>query len=174
MIQYRSSIFETNSSSTHSIVIADKVPDNLPETIDFQIGEFGWERECLDTITEKASYLYTAACAIAHRDVQDAIIDLLTPFGIECVFSVEPQFKSSKYTPELQWLDNGYVDHCTETKPFVEYCFDNAFNMLAFLCSDDSFILTGNDNESEEEYGDGWWDKAENVTYPHTTFYKGN
>lgn len=42
--QIRKSVFETNSSSTHAICITKK-KDNykLPDHIDFEFGEFGWD-----------------------------------------------------------------------------------------------------------------------------------
>ena len=58
--QIRSSVFETNSSSTHSIAIS-KAHVVAGKYISFRIGEFGWENGCADT----ADYLYTA---ILERD----------------------------------------------------------------------------------------------------------
>ena len=54
MIQIRSSVFETNSSSTHSIAISKK-PVVAGKYIRFCIGEFGWANGIADT----ADYLYT-------------------------------------------------------------------------------------------------------------------
>lgn len=169
MLQYRKSLFETNSSSTHSIIIADNyLPSNLPTSIDFCIDEFGWARSCLNTIEEKAAYFYTAACAIYCRDVKEEIIDLLAPFNIECEFSVPPCFDHSS---DWTWLRNGYLDHGDEAKPFVDYCLDNPYNLLSFVCSPESFVLTGNDNDDND---DGWFDIVDEIKYPHTAFFKGN
>ena len=55
MKQIRTSVFETNSSSTHSIAISKK-PVTIGKYIYFGIGEFGWENDCVNT----ADYLYTA------------------------------------------------------------------------------------------------------------------
>ena len=54
MRQIRSSVFETNSSSTHSIAIPRSSP--LIKGIAFQIGEFGWGFNSVDP----ADYFYTA------------------------------------------------------------------------------------------------------------------
>ena len=44
----RKGLFETNSSSTHSIVIGNNgedVQSNLPEEVYFHGGQFGWEHK---------------------------------------------------------------------------------------------------------------------------------
>ena len=69
MIQIRKGVFETNSSSTHSIAIPkDCKPVN---SIRFNIGEFGWEWREADA----ADYLYTAIHYIAdtESDAQEKI-----------------------------------------------------------------------------------------------------
>lgn len=61
MIKIRSCVFETNSSSTHSICITKN--NNLlmlPEKIIFKLGNFGWEENIFNDTEHKASYLYTA------------------------------------------------------------------------------------------------------------------
>ena len=39
----RQSVFETNSSSTHSICIATDTTIDFPKSLHFEFGEFGWE-----------------------------------------------------------------------------------------------------------------------------------
>lgn len=51
-----------NSSSTHSICITkDTVLDKILDHVEFELGEFGWETRKLQSVGQKASYLYTAA-----------------------------------------------------------------------------------------------------------------
>lgn len=53
----RNGIFETNSSSVHSICISKKPVENVKgKKIAFYLGEYGWENETVDT----TDYLYTA------------------------------------------------------------------------------------------------------------------
>lgn len=69
MKQIRSGVFETNSSSTHSLVLRDKstplsdsyltVQDDGYVHVSF--GEFGWGYDVLDSQEEKLSYLCTMA-----------------------------------------------------------------------------------------------------------------
>ena len=54
--QIRSGVFETNSSSIHSIAIPRSC--KAVDSVSFSIGEFGWEWDEADA----ANYLYTAIC----------------------------------------------------------------------------------------------------------------
>lgn len=88
--QIRSSVFETNSSSTHSIAIPKK-PVVTGEYISFSIGEFGWENDCVDT----ADYLYTAILEQDDRDeLLDKLKDILNNHSIKYKFE-EPKYKKS-------------------------------------------------------------------------------
>lgn len=56
----RRSVFETNSSSTHSISF---VPDGVlkfPESVTLTFGEFGWEEETHYDVQTKLTYVMTA------------------------------------------------------------------------------------------------------------------
>lgn len=60
--QIRRGVFETNSSSVHSIsIIKDNFKNSLPVkfTIDCD-GEFGWEVDTFDDAQSKAAYMYQA------------------------------------------------------------------------------------------------------------------
>ena len=67
MFNIRKGIFETNSSSTHSLVINKnapanriyEVPKNSDGSITIQLGEYGWEVDILSTVIEKLSYFVT-------------------------------------------------------------------------------------------------------------------
>jgi hypothetical protein len=63
MLKIRQGVFETNSSSTHSICIAKKAELNIPKHVYFDFGEFGWECDTLRSLSKKASYLYTGLIA---------------------------------------------------------------------------------------------------------------
>lgn len=166
MVQIRNGVFETNSSSTHSIVLADKnVEPGL--FVDFSMGEFGWSFDKLTTTDEKASYLYTAACCLYNRDVYQDLYEVLVKYGVECTCSV-PAVKDEKYG----WIDNGYVDHVDGTEEFVNRMMTHEHALIRYLFSDQSFVVTGNDNCDHDQYE--WMQKQIDVDYTHTTFYKGN
>ena len=52
----RKNVFETNSSSTHSISISKLNDYILPKEINFTFGEFGWEFSKYTSSFDKASY----------------------------------------------------------------------------------------------------------------------
>lgn len=180
MIKIRKNIFETNSSSTHSIVCSD-VPLNdidYDVFIPFSIGSFGWEMQVLDDSWSRASYFYTAACELYERDVKDDIIELLAPLGIECIFNEEcaPHFEFYQYNGTEGWfyLDNGGIDHCDGCEEFVKALMGDGEKLARFLLSDKSFVVTGNDNCDEIDYDYMDRQVARAYSYPHTIFYKGN
>jgi hypothetical protein len=87
MVQVRKGVFETNSSSTHSIAISKK-PVVIGKSIHFRIGEFGWEEKCVDT----ADYLYTA---ILEQDDRDSLLDRLKEMLDN--HSIQYKFEEPKY-----------------------------------------------------------------------------
>jgi hypothetical protein len=168
MKQIRKGVFETNSSSTHSICIAKDVELTIPKSIYFGFGEFGWEHDTLQSSGEKASYLYTGLMANGRKDNFDNIIILLESKGIEVGFE-EPIYKKYTYDGNNggEYVDNGgYVDHSDQLGKFLNAVCGNEENLMNYLFSDLSFIITGNDNDES--------DVDINVDYPHEEFYKGN
>ena len=166
MIQIRKGMFETNSSSTHAIILTNKkVEPGL--AVDFAIGEFGWEFKKYATTEEKASYLYTMACECEGHDVYQHFYKILTKYGVKCTCSKPAVFG--------EWgLEHGYVDHAwdDDAKTFVQRMLTHEKALIKFLFSDESFVVTGNDNCDEAQYA--WWEKQQNVNYKHEKFYKGN
>lgn len=163
MKQIRRNVFETNSSSTHSICITKNDLLNDKRTfVDFTFGEFGWEYGTLTTIREKASYLYTGIYSVCYDDSKrlkyclDSVKETLSSNGIDCEF----EEKSKSY-----W-DNGYVDHGNELNDFVNDLVGDSDKLMRYLFSDDSFVITGNDNDES--------DVDINVDYEHNKYYKGN
>lgn len=170
MVKIRKGMFETNSSSTHTIIVTDS--ETKPGlSVDFCIGEFGWEYGKLTTLGEKASYFYTLACDCLGYDVYQDICEVLERYGIECTCSIPAIFV--KYSNEKStYLDNGYVDHSVDGRDFVNAMISDEDALIRFLFSDESFVVTGNDNCDEDDYK--WMEDQADVDYPHTTYYKGN
>lgn len=166
MKQIRNSVFETNSSSTHSICIAKDQSFTLPERIYFEFGEFGWECDTLQSTEQKASYLYTGMIANDMMDQFSSVVKTLESKGIE-VKAEEPIWKESSYTPGYKYVDNGgYVDHSDELAEFIKAVTEDEGKLLRYLFSPLSFIITGNDNDDE--------DVDINVDYEYDSYYKGN
>lgn len=153
----RQGVFETNSSSTHSICIAKDVKLELPKSIHFDFGEFGWEIDTLDSVAEKACYLYTGLYDNGCHDEISSMVETLRSKGIEVTLE-EPKKDG--------WSANGYVDHGDELNGFIEAVTSSEYALLSFLFSPLSFILTGNDNDDH--------DVDITVDYPHDEYYKGN
>jgi hypothetical protein len=160
----RKGVFETNSSSTHSICIAsdfDMANVESPKKIYFEFGEFGWEVRKLDTPQEKASYLYTALLELnLLEEYTQQIKHYLESNNVKCDFQEKPQ------EGEYGGYDY-YIEHnVEELVDYVETVCNSEDTLLSYLFSNRSFILTGNDNDDK--------DVDINVDYPHLEFYKGN
>lgn len=168
MKKIRNGMFETNSSSTHTIIVTDrKCEPGL--FVDFAIGEFGWTFEVLRTTNEKASYLYTMACEMLDRDVYQDFYEVLVKYGVNCSCS-----KHAVFDKKWGGLDNGWVDHANsgDAKEFVERMMNHEHALIKYLFSEESFVVTGNDNSDEDERE--WYDDQLRVDYPHHEYYKGN
>lgn len=166
--QIRQGVFETNSSSTHSICIAKNTELNIPKSLHFQFGEFGWECDILHSVGEKASYLYTGLIANNRKGDFDRIIQFLKDKGIE-VTAEEPIYKKFTYEGNDggEYAENGgYVDHSDEMAEFLDAVCQDEGQLMRYLFSNLSFIITGNDNDDE--------DVSIDVSYEYDGYYKGN
>ncbi len=167
MKQVRIGVFETNSSSTHSICISAVRNDPLqyPSHIIFKCGEFGWREARLDTPEEKASYLYSSMICLFEKDELESskakILDHLAKEGITCEFE-QPIYEYGGLICTADIDHAGADDHQT----FIRKTIRHQKRLLRYLFSEKSFVLTGNDND----------DTAVNISadYPHEEYYKGN
>lgn len=180
MKQIRRNVFETNSSSTHSICISKK-PVTPDKFISFDIGEYGWTSGCENA----ADYLYTA---ILVQDDADELLETLK--GILNSYSIEYEFEEPKYTissdGKYKWLDNGYIDHGYDTREFIDAVLSDN-DMLMRCLFGDSCVYTGNDNSHDNDHKcysayETIWSEDEYKTIPNPNhdsekydyFFKGN
>lgn len=167
-VQIRRGVFETNSSSVHTLTIT-KNSNNLkfPKKLIFDSGDYGWEHVCLTTPEEKASYLWESIKCILpdnenknlveYNKALDSITKILKSVGVKAVFKYNnPKYKKSKWGNYYEFYDkkgnedDGYIDHAYGLITFVkEVCFDKN-KLLGFLFSENSYIETGNDNEDDD------------------------
>ena len=167
-IQIRKSVFETNSSSVHTLTIT-KNSNNLkfPKKLIFDSGSYGWEHDYLTTPEEKASYLWEGIISVfpdyenknltEYNKAIASITKILKSVGVKAIFKYNnPKYKESKYGGYYKFYnkegyeDDGYIDHAYELITFVkEVCFDKD-KLLGFLFSESSYIETGNDNEDDD------------------------
>ncbi len=135
MVKVRRGIFETNSSSSHSLSIGvisneertvDEVPDN---TLVLGIGEYGWEWEDYDMWYEKADYISI----------------LLGEEGIELIKKViHKKFPNIN----LHFKFSGYIDHGSE---YTEDWMKDEETLFIFFFGSGG-VSTGNDNDDDNLY----------------------
>jgi len=166
MKQIRLNVFETNSSSTHSIAITknNNVVD-YPDSINFKFGEFGWEKDTLSSVDEKASYLYTAIINYASNpdDYLEYLENILNELNINAVFE--------KKSNNSYW-ECGYIDHGNELYKFLNDLGNDKTKLINFLLSPLSYILTGNDNSDTYDEEDKIFENLQPNEY--WIYYKGN
>lgn len=154
MKQIRLGVGNTNSSSTHAIVIASKDGYTLPKSIHFKLGEFGWAYDILNTIEERASYFYTACIVNNEYSLFLQTVDELIKEGVAVTFDI-PALRG---WGDVESLDNGYIDHGYELSEMLKEMSWNINLLYTFLFGSDSQVITGNDNGGSHIYA----------------FYKGN
>lgn len=173
--QIRNSVFETNSSSTHSICISKKPVLATGKHVDFYIGDYGWEHDSVDP----ASYLYTAIlCMSDSEELIEQLKDVLNRNKITYSFA-KPDYS------EEGWLNNGYVDHSYDTRDFIDTVLSNEDMLIRYLFGD-SYVYTGNDNGGSyfdmcyAAYETIWDDNYKQIPNPnhdsknYDYFFKGN
>ena len=148
MIQIRSGVFETNSSSTHSIAIPKHC--TAADYVIFRTDDFGWGWEEVDA----ADYFYTAIYVTSKTEAEvnekiERLKNILTEHGIACKLR-KPKTHTSTYdNKDYFCLDDGYIDHGWELKDFVNELLGDGDKLVRFLSG--GLVFTGNDNSSTEE-----------------------
>lgn len=161
----RNSVFETNSSSCHSISIADKVDfndvpsPNAEGNIHITSGEFGWEEDSYRGFFDKASYLavYIRDWAKEEKESFKQIFENLIKETTACYnITYEDSFwdfeeRSYKGSDGNQVvyqakLGYGYIDHQSVEDKDLHYLFTDVDKLKAFLFCSNSILETDNDN----------------------------
>lgn len=144
----RSNVFETNSSSTHSIAIPKNCETN--NFISFHVGDFGWGWEEVDP----ADYFYTAIYETSNteEELKQKLDKLSSILESRCIsykfFPVKYHTRVYEGTCYLS-LDDGYIDHGSELTDFVNELLDDGDKLVRFLSR--GLVFTGNDNSYTEE-----------------------
>ena len=148
--QIRNMVFETNSSSTHSIAIPKDI--NIPNNVVFCIDEFGWRFESVDA----ADYFYTAIYETSETEAEaqrniEKLKNILDAHDITYHFGkVKSHTWYDDYSNKAYFsLDDGHIDHGYELKDFVCELLNDENKLLRFLGG--GLVFTGNDNSSTEE-----------------------
>jgi hypothetical protein len=153
MKQIRNMVFETNSSSTHSITLRGLKDDYIiPNyTLRVAFGEYGWEQERYDAVRDKLSYAFTMIqykipegkdlyFEIINSEYAKWICEMVKDF---CGQEIEINKNNSIYYP------CGYIDH-QSTDILDDFWSDdeNEFkkNMKEFIFNSKYGFVTDNDN----------------------------
>lgn len=133
MRQIRFSVFETNSSSVHSLCISKKPWVPPKKRVEFYVGNYGWGFGSANPV----SYLYTAI--INNPEAIDRLKKILDKHGIKYHFQ-------PKDNNDL-WLG---IDGCDEAEWIAEHILKDEDQTLRFLFSPESIVYTGNDNSRSD------------------------
>ena len=159
MEQIRRNVFETNSSSTHSMAIPQG-DAKFPKHINFCLGEYGWETDSVDP----ASYLWTAICYNYPEDIEKYRNKLSEICG---KYKIDSNYQMPKYDG-YNFMEYGYIDHGYELNDFINMLFEDDNKLIKFISH--GLVFTGNDNYDEDrEY---IYREKEFVNYDW--YYKGN
>ena len=134
----RKSVFETNSSSSHSVTIWDGPLSDLYEyegkILTIYPGEYGWEEEHYSSFTDKASYAYTYA--VNYDPIQLEVL--------ERVILEHTKARSVKFLQLNNYYKHGYIDHQSVDEASI--IFQDEETLKAFLFCSGSSFSTDNDN----------------------------
>lgn len=155
-IQIRKAVFETNSSSSHSLTLSKGDVQMLtlpPEALSagrIMIGcdDFGWDWERMYKPENKLTYLVTAA---VHGELEDGYSsEALTAEYRERYPKIDRLCRVVADHTGCELLlipgSNGYVDHNSVGSDNVAYESDE--RLRQFIFGTDAFVETGNDNSS--------------------------
>lgn len=141
----RKKAFETNSSSTHSIVIqpGDFVPDKLQVkdgVCKIFTGEFNWGYECFKDAATKASYCLTYVKTTEDVDQADMLREVL--LEVTKANTIEFCSNGDGY---YEW---GHIDH--QSGPgdgdACGKAFDSKESLRNFIFNQKSILIIDNDN----------------------------
>ena len=162
MIQIRDNVFETNSSSTHSLCISKEKfdPKNIPEYLNITADEdFGWSQITYDTPEEKANYIFEVMCECGKLAEIKDFKNKIKKLGIKASY---PRLVKNKW----DCIDiRGYVDHAGEAVPFVHELLKDNDKLCRFLFNPKSVIYTGSDCVEDSDASCYVADSAENNGY---------
>ena len=159
MKKIRKNVFETNSSSSHSLAFSKKdrgysydLPVDEDGVLTIPFGEFGWGPDVLRTPLEKLSYYVTDNCPnVDEEKVWDDIIEELKEDedikkAIDAVMFNCPQVKEITFAPASSFYPLGYVDHqsCGTSH-------EDGIDVERLIFDNDVIIIIDNDNSCHFE-----------------------
>jgi hypothetical protein len=153
MLQVRRGVFETNSSSTHSVCIARgeyvsaklRVEDGILRIF---TGEFGWGPDRFTDAPTKAAYCLTWIKEMGDsEDKTNMLINVLKQHtGANAVEFVPAFTEESK--SEWDFYQWGYIDHQSlegDGNALIK-AWESEDTLAAFIFNSDSILVIDNDN----------------------------
>ena len=148
----RQNVFETNSSSSHSVTIQTspnkhQVTLNDEGVLFVERGEFGWDNTTFVSFDDKCSYAYTQAANNhwCNRDKNPSeYLDISDNEKLQMMERVIME-NVPNITKVLFLNNEGYVDH--QSEDLVYDIFESEDTLTTFLFDTASEFSTGNDNE---------------------------
>jgi hypothetical protein len=150
MKKIRNAVFETNSSSTHSISVSEVNSDELMDNIMFMNeddnvvvnpGQFGWEQEVYNDSATKASYMLTYIknyCGEREAEFEEMFKEVIKgQTGCNDVI-----FNESGD----QYYAFGYIDHQSSSGNAYHWVFEDKETLRQFIFNKESILETDNDN----------------------------
>lgn len=140
----RKAVFETNSSSSHSVTIADsgELLDTLKVdtngTVHLETGEYGWEVEDYYHPFDRASYAATFAANSSSEQYIQMLYDVIKEHT--CCRNVIINGKKDARNE----IDYGYIDH--QSWDEAARIFESKESLKNFLFNPRSSFRTDNDN----------------------------
>lgn len=140
----RSGVFETNSSSSHSISVADQTKEFVLDTlypdqngvITLNGGEFGWDWFKHNDALTKANY--AAVSALYSVSLRETLIEVIKEQtgAEEVVFGFDDDYSHPNYS---------YIDHDS-----VGTCPKDKDELRNFIFNKNSWLFGGNDNSQAD------------------------
>ena len=150
MKKIRNAVFETNSSSSHSISVSevnsDELMDNVMlmdenDNVVVEPGEFGWEQEVYNDSVTKASYMLTYVKNYCGDD-ESKFEEMLKNVIMEQTGCNDVIFNESSD----QYWKFGYIDHQSSSDNAYHWVFEDKETLRQFIFNKESILETDNDN----------------------------
>jgi len=135
----RKSVWETNSSSTHSVAIdTSYTRKSSVDGLEIEGKFFGWEFVRFNDFVTKASYFW----ALVHNNQNHPLFDRMVRLSRKYNFELlQPR------TDQFWYVDNGTEHYSTWIKENPQL--DTDEGLMDFMISESSWIFLGNDNDDD-------------------------
>ena len=143
----RKNVFETNSSSTHSISVGhgdtyDSITPYEDGIIYLEPEEFGWEQETYTATYTKLTYAYIYARDWTG-DKSPQFMEVLKKVVCEHTGATDIKMNSST---SFGYTNTGYIDHQSVEDGNYHYLFEDEQTLKQFIFDPTSVLETDNDS----------------------------